>query len=220
MSVFNFARKDTEFFDLFLENAKFFHLGAVLLDDVIKDPNQALERIEDILGLESAADAVNEKIINKLNLSFITPIDREDIFSIANELDKGVDMLQGALQRIIMYHAGHSTKRSHALTKLLLDSTNDLVTAFKLLSDVKKNQREILDAVHRISDNESRGDLIYRADIGILFDEAAEAAREHGASRAVIHLIKWKDILEDVEEALDHTKRVGDMIRGVVMKYS
>ena len=45
MSVFNFARKDTEFFDLFLENAKFFHLGAVLLDDVIKDPNQALERI-------------------------------------------------------------------------------------------------------------------------------------------------------------------------------
>ena len=218
--MFNFSRKDTEFFDLFLENAKFFHLGAVLLDDVIKDPNQALERIEDILGLESSADAVNEKIINKLNLSFITPIDREDIYAIAGELANGVDMLQGALQRIIMYHAGHSTKRSHALTKLLLDSTNDLVTAFKLLNDVKKNQREILDAVHRISDNESRGDLIFRADIGILFDEAAEAAREHGASRAVIHLIKWKDILEDVEEALDHTKKVGDMIRGVVMKYA
>lgn len=218
--MFNFSRKDTEFFDLFLENAKFFHLGAVLLDDVIKDPNQALERIEDILGLESSADAVNEKIINKLNLSFITPIDREDIYAIAGELGNGVDMLQGALQRIIMYHAGHSTKRSHALTKMLVDSTNDLVTAFKLLVDVKKNQREILDAVHRISDNESRGDLIFRADIGILFDEAAEAAREHGASRAVIHLIKWKDILEDVEEALDHTKKVGDMIRGVVMKYA
>ena len=218
--MFNFSRKDTEFFDLFTENAKFFHLGAVLLDDVIKDPNQALERIEDILGLESSADAVNEKIINKLNLSFITPIDREDIYAIAGELANGVDMLQGALQRIIMYHAGHSTKRSHALTKLLLDSTNDLVTAFKLLNDVKKNQREILDAVHRIADNESRGDLIFRADIGILFDEAAEAAREHGASRAVIHLIKWKDILEDVEEALDHTKKVGDMIRGVVMKYA
>lgn len=218
--MFNFARKDNEFFDLFLENAKFFHLGAVLLDDVIKDPNKSLEHIEEILSLESSADNVNEKIINKLNLSFITPIDREDIFSIANELDKGVDMLQGALQRIIMYHAGHSTKRSHALTKLLLDSTNELVKAFKLLSDVKKNQREILDAVHNISEYESRGDLIYRADIGILFDEAVEASKEHGASRAVIHLIKWKDILEDVEEALDHTKKVGDMIRGVVMKYS
>ena len=218
--MFNFSRKDTEFFDLFLENAKFFHLGAVLLDDVIKDPNQALERIEDILGLESAADEVNEKIINKLNLSFITPIDREDIYSIANELANGVDMMQGALQRIIMYHAGHATKRSHALTKFLVENTDELVKAFKLLSDVKKNQREILDSVHRISDNESRGDLIYRSDIGILFDEAVEASKEHGASRAVIHLIKWKDILEDVEEALDHTKKVGDMIRGVVMKYA
>lgn len=218
--MFNFSRKDTEFFDLFVENAKFFHLGAVLLDNVIKDPNQALEQIEDILGLESAADNVNEKIVNKLNLSFITPIDREDIYAIANELDKGVDMLQGALQRIIMYHAGHSTKRSHALTKLLVESTDELVKSFKLLHEVKKNQKEILESVRKVSDNESRGDLLYRADIGILFDEAVEASKEHGASRAVIHLIKWKDILEDVEEALDHTKKLADMIRGVVMKYA
>ena len=218
--MFNFSRKDTEFFDLFVENAKVFHLGAVMLDDLIKDPNKSLEHIEEILGLESTADEINEKIINKLNLSFITPIDREDIYSIAGELAKGVDMLQGALQRIIMYHAGHSTRRSPDLTKLLVDGTTELVKAFKLLSDVKKNQREILDGVHKVSDYESKGDLIYRAEIGILFDEAVEAAKEHGASRAVIHLIKWKDILEDVEEALDHTKKVADMIRGVVMKYA
>ena len=218
--MFNFSRKDTEFFDLFTENAKFFHLGAVMLDELIKDPNKSLEHIEEILSLESTADEVNDKIVNKLNLSFITPIDREDIYAIAGELANGVDMIQGALQRIIMYHAGHSTKRSPDLTKLLVDGTNELVKAFKLLSDVKKNQREILDAVHKVSDYESKGDLIYRAEIGILFDEAVEAAKEHGASRAVIHLIKWKDILEDVEAALDHTKKVGDMIRGVVMKYA
>ena len=218
--MFNFSRKDNEFFDLFVENAKFFHLGAVLLDSLIKDPNKSLEQIEEILGLESAADEVNEKIINKLNLSFITPIDREDIYSIAGELANGVDMIQGALQRIIMYHAGHSTKRSPDLTKLLVDATNEIVKAFKLLHDVKANQREILDAIHKVSDCESKGDLIYRAEIGILFDDAAEAAKEHGASRAVIHLIKWKDILEDVEAALDHTKKLSDMIRGVVMKYA
>ena len=218
--MFNFSRKDTEFFDLFTENAKFFHTGAVILDSVIRDPNKALEQIEEILGLESAADEVNEKIIAKLNLSFITPIDREDIYLIAGELDTGVDMLHGALQRLIMYHAGHCTKRSPDMTKLVVDSTNELVKSFKLVSEVKKNQREILDAVHRISDYESKGDLIYRTEIGILFEEAAEAAKEHGASRAVIHLIKWKDILEDVENALDHCKRIGDRIRGVVMKYA
>lgn len=218
--MFNFSRKDTEFFDLFTENAKFFHTGAVMLDSVIRDPNKALEQIEDILGLESAADEVNEKIINKLNLSFITPIDREDIYAIASELDTGVDMLQGALQRLIMYHAGHCTRRSPDMTKLLVDCTDELVKAFKLLSDVKKNQREILDAVHTIANKENIADLIYRTEIGILFEEAAEAAKEHGASRTVIHLIKWKDILEDLENALDHCKKIGDMIRGVVMKYA
>ncbi len=121
--MFNFSRKDTEFFDLFTENAKYFHLGAVMLDDLVRDPNKSLEHIEEILGLESAADSINEKIINKLNLSFITPIDREDIYSIAGELANGVDMIQGALQRIIMYHAGHSTRRSPDLTKLLVDGT-------------------------------------------------------------------------------------------------
>ncbi|MCR5834492.1 MAG: DUF47 family protein [Selenomonadaceae bacterium] len=218
--MFNFARKDTEFFDLFVENAKFFNRGAVLLDNIIKDPNKSSEQSEEILGLETAADEINEKIFNKLNLSFITPIDREDIYSIASELGIGVDMIQGALQRILMYSAGHSTQRSPDLTKLLVESTEELVKMFKLLSDVKNNQREILDSVHKVSNWESAGDLIYRSEIGILFDDAVEAAKEHGASRAVIHLIKWKDILEDIEDALDHTKKVSDMIRGVVMKYA
>ena len=212
--MFNFSRKDTEFFDLFLENAKYFHLGAVLLDEVIKDPNKTFERIEEILGLESAADEVNE------NLSFITPIDREDIYSIAGELATGVDMLHDALQRIIMYHAGRATEKSARMTKLLVDSTNELLRAFELMHDIKKNQREMLDAVHKVSDYESKGDHIYREDIGAIFDEAEVAAKKVGASKAVIHLIKWKDILEDLEQTLDHCKKIGDMIRGVVMKYA
>ncbi len=218
--MFNFSKKDMEFFDLFLENAKYFHLGAVILDEVIKDPNKSLERIEEILGLESAADEVNERIIAKLNLSFITPIDREDIYSIAGELAIGVDMLHDALQRIIMYRAGHATEKSARMTKLLSDSTNAIQRAFELMKDIKKNQHEMLDIVHKVSDFEDKGDRIFREDISLLFDEAEIAAKEHGASRAVIHLIKWKDILEDVEAALDHSKKVADMIRGVVMKYA
>ena len=157
--MFNFSRKDTEFFDLFVENAKYFHLGAVLLDELIKDPNKALERIEDILGLESKADEVNERIIEKLNLTFITPIDREDIYSIANELDTGVDMLQGALQRIIMSRAGHATAKCPMLTNWIVESTNEIVKAFKLLVDIKKNQREILDAVAKVKEFESKADM-------------------------------------------------------------
>ena len=213
--MFNFSRKDTEFFDLFVENAKYFHLGAVLLDELIKDPNKALERIEDILGLESKADEVNERIIEKLNLTFITPIDREDIYSIANELDTGVDMLQGALQRIIMSRAGHATAKCPMLTNWIVESTNEIVKAFKLLVDIKKNQREILDAVAKVKEFESKADMVFREEVGLLYDDATQ-----DPVHRTIHLIKWKNILEDLEETQDHCKKLADMIRGVVMKYA
>lgn len=217
--MFNFSRKDKEFFELFWENAKYFNLGAIILDEIIKDPNKAAERRDEILALEASSDNVNEKIVAKLNLSFITPIDREDIFSIAGELATGVDMLHDALQRILMYHAGRATEKSARMTKLLVESTAQLVRAFELMVSIKENQRGMLDAVRLIREFEDKGDNIFREDITSLFDEAEIAAREHGASKAVIHLIKWKDILEDLEQTLDHCKKIGDMIQGVVMKY-
>ena len=213
--LFNFARKDTEFFDLFVENAKYFQRGAVLLDELIKDPNKSIDRIDEILGLEQEADKVNERILEKLNLTFITPIDREDIYLIASELDAGVDMLQGALQRIIMYRAGHATDKCPMLTNWIVESTNELLTAFTLLVNIKKNQREILDAVHNVSEYESKADLVYREDVGVLFDDA-----KRDPSNRTIHLIKWKDILDDIEQTQDHCKKIGDMIRGLVMKYA
>ena len=218
--MFNFSRKDTEFFDLFLKNAQYFHLGAVMLDEIIKDPNKSLDRVEEILKLEAASDEVNEKIISKLNLSFITPIDREDIYSIAGELATGVDMLNAALQQIIMYRAGHATEKSKDLTALLVESTRELVVAFKFMTDIKKNQREMINSVHKIANLEEKGDSIYREDMSLLFDDTAKAVRAQGAGDAIIHLIKWKDIVASVEQTLDHCKKISDMIQGVVMKYA
>ena len=213
--MFNFSRKDTAFFDMFVENAKYFHLGAVLLDEVIKDPNKALERIDEILGLEAKADEVNERIMEKLNLSFITPIDREDIYMIARELADGVDLLQGTLQRIIMSRAGHATAKCPMLTNWIVESTNELVKAFKLLSDIKKNQREILDACAKVREYESKADMVYREEVGILYDDATR-----DPANRTIHLIKWKNILEDLEETQDHCNKLGNVLRGSVMKYA
>ncbi|MBQ9497920.1 MAG: DUF47 family protein [Selenomonadaceae bacterium] len=218
--MFNFSRKDTEFFDLFLENAKFFHTGAVMLDEIIKDPNKSLDRVEEILKLESASDEVNEKIISKLNLSFITPIDREDIYSITGELATGVDMLNAALQRIIMYRAGHATEKSKDMTALLVEATRELVNAFRLMTDIKKNQLEMTKAVHKIASLEEKGDMVYREDMSLLFDDTSVAVKKQGAGDAIIHLIKWKDIVADIEQTLDHCKKISDMILGVVMKYA
>ena len=82
--------------------------------------------------------------------------------------------------------------------------------AFSLLKDIKKNQGQILEATHKIGRLESEGDRVYRHEVAYLFDQVKDP----------IELIKWKDVLEYLEDTLDHCEDVSDMIRGVVMKYA
>lgn len=208
--MFNFKQKDDEFFDLFLESAKFFHAGALILDDVIQDYKTTAVKVEEINKIEHEADAINDRIIDKLNLTFITPIDREDIYALANNLDDGVDLLQGILQRYDMYHMGEPMTGAVNLTKLLLSATEEIVRAVSFLGNIRKNQVGILDASHKIERFESEGDLIYRREVAYLFEHEKDP----------IELIRWKDVLEQLEDTLDHCEHIADMLRGVVMKYA
>lgn len=208
--MFNFKRKDTEFFDLFVESAEYFYRGALLMDEVMLDYSKAEAKMREVIDLEHEADAVNDKIIDKLNQTFITPIDREDIYALANGLDDGVDLLHGTLQRVVLYRTGQAMEGAIKLNKLLIESTEEVIKAFSLLKNIRKNQTQILAATHKIGKLESEGDRVYRHEIAFLFDKVKDP----------IELIKWKDILEDMENTLDHCEDVSDMIRGVVMKYA
>lgn len=208
--MFKFNQKDTEYFDLFVESARYFYNGALMMDEVMLDYSKATDKVREIMELEHEADAVNDKIIDKLNTTFITPIDREDIYAIANGLDDGVDILQGTLQRIVMYKAGKAMSGAVSLTKLIIESTEEIIKALTMLKDIRKNQAQILDATHKIAKLESEGDRVYRHEVAYLFDKEKDP----------IELIKWKDILENLEDTLDHCEKIGDMLRGVVMKYA
>ena len=209
-SMFKFKKKDSEFFDLFVDSANYFYQGALMMDEVMLDYSKAVDKVKEINDLEHEADKVNDKIIDKLNLTFITPIDREDIYALANGLDDGVDYLQGTLQRIVMYRTGKAMSGAVKMTKLLIEATEQTIRAFSLLKDIRKNQAAILDATHKIAQIESEGDRVYRHEIAYLFDKEKDP----------IELIKWKDILEKLEDTLDHCEKLSDMIRGVVMKYA
>lgn len=148
--MFKFKQKDSEFFDLFVESAQYFYQGALMMDEVMLDYSKAADKVKEVVDLEHAADAVNDKIIDKLNLTFITPIDREDIYALANGLDDGVDNLQGTLQRIVMYRTGKAMSGAVTLTKLLIESTEEIIRAFSLLKNIRKNQAQILEATHKI----------------------------------------------------------------------
>lgn len=208
--MFEFKKKDNEFFDLFIDSAQYFYKCALMMDEVMLDYSKAADKIQEITDLEHEADAVNDRILDKLNLTFITPIDREDIYALANGLDDGVDLVQGTMQRIVMYRTGKAMTGAISLTKLIIEGAQEIINAFTMLQDIRANQAAILDATNKIGRLESEGDRVYRHEVAYLFEKEKDP----------IQLIKWKDILEELEDTLDHCEKLADMIRGVVMKYA
>ena len=203
-------KKSNEFFVLFEESAEYFYQATLLLDEVMMDHRKADIKVKEINDLEHRADKVNDAIIDKLNQTFITPIDREDIYAIANGLDDGVDQLQGMLQRIVIYHTGDAREGALRLTKLLIESTAEIKRAAALLNAISKNQNEILAITSKIDKLESEGDHVFRGELAYLFEYVKDP----------IELIKWKDLLEGLENTLDHCERMADLLKGVVMKYA
>ena len=203
-------KKSNEFFVLFEESAEYFYQATLLLDEVMMDHRKADIKVKEINDLEHRADKVNDAIIDKLNQTFITPIDREDIYAIANGLDDGVDQLQGMLQRIVIYHTGDAREGALRLTKLLIESTAEIKRAAALLNAISKNQAELLAITSKIDKLESEGDHVFRGELAYLFEYVKDP----------IELIKWKDLLEGLENALDLCERMADLLKGVVMKYA
>ena len=203
-------KKSNEFFVLFEESAEYFYQATLLLDEVMMDHRKADIKVKEINDLEHRADKVNDAIIDKLNQTFITPIDREDIYAIANGLDDGVDQLQGMLQRIVIYHTGEAREGALRLTKLLIESTAEIKRAAVLLNAISKNQNELLSITSKIDKLESEGDHVFRGELAYLFEYVKDP----------IELIKWKDLLEGLENTLDHCERMADLLKGVVMKYA
>ncbi|MGM9540847.1 DUF47 domain-containing protein [Anaerovibrio sp.] len=203
-------KKSNEFFVLFEESADYFYQATLLLDEVMMDHRKADIKVKEINDLEHRADKVNDAIIDKLNQTFITPIDREDIYAIANGLDDGVDQLQGMLQRIVIYHTGEAREGALRLTKLLIESTAEIKRAAVLLNAISKNQNELLAITSKIDKLESEGDHVFRGELAYLFEYVKDP----------IELIKWKDLLEGLENTLDHCERMADLLKGVVMKYA
>ena len=208
--MFGFKPKEDEFFKLFVESSNVLRQGAYVLKDVMDNYTQLEEKMEQISDLEHKADDINDAIIDKLNQTFITPLDREDIYSLATMLDDVVDFLQGTMQRMVLYKAGKPTAGSAQLAGILVECTEEMVLAFNLLKNIKGNQHEILNHTNKIGQLESQGDNIYRREVALLFETCPDP----------IEVIKWKEILEHMEDALDHCESIGDLLRGVVMKYA
>lgn len=199
-----FAPKDREFFDLFEEAASNAVRAADLLDRMLRSFPDNAELARDILICEQDGDRITHDIIKRLNNTFVTPIDREDIFELAGALDDIVDFTEEVADYLGLYKIEAPMEQAQRLAHVLLE-------ACRLIAEAMPRMRSFGDISHytvEINRLENDGDRICREAIASLFD--------NGIDPMVV--IRWKDIFERLEDAIDATEHVANVLEAIVIK--
>jgi uncharacterized protein len=201
---------DEAFYQYISELTAIVRESADLLFEAMNEPANVEELFTKVDVLEKDADKITDKIISRLNDTFITPLDREDIYALAQKIDDVIDGVQGIAERMTLYNAGAASAGAIELTALVVKSARQLEKACSYLPDMKKKRLKLEARCARIVDTESKGDRLYRQEMAKLFRECKDP----------IELIKWKEILMLLEDALDDCEDVADLLKGVLLKYA
>jgi predicted phosphate transport protein (TIGR00153 family) len=196
--------KDTSFFSMFSAMSNNLIDGARAMVDLFADYRDVEKKIDEIRRIEHVGDEMTHSIMRKLNQTFITPFDREDIHKLASSLDDVLDFLNAAAARIIMYRITDPPAEAGELARLILAQSQELEIAVSLL---QKNG-DVLAHCVEINRLENEADQVSRAAIARLFDHENDP----------ITLIKIKELIEFLETATDRAEDVADVLETVVLK--
>ncbi len=201
------APKDREFFDLFEEAGANILRAADLLDQMLRSyPDRGTDFARDILACEQDGDRITHDIIRRLNETFVTPIDREDIYSLASALDDIVDYTEEVADYLGLYKIEAPMEQSQAMATVLSKAAQQLSEAIPRLRGFKDISHYTIE-VNRL---ENDGDRIVREAMAALFD--------NGIDPMVV--IRWKDIYERLEQAIDATETAANILEGITIKNS
>jgi uncharacterized protein len=204
-SIANLLRSsDREFFDLFERAGANIVRAAELLDEMLARYPESADLARDILACEHDGDHLTHDVISRLNQTFVTPIDREDILQLVKALDDIVDYTEEVADYLGLYKIEAPMAQAQRLAGVLRDATRQIAAAIPLIRTFKDITEHMVE-VHRL---ENEGDRITREAIASLF--------ETGIDPMVV--IRWKDIFERLENAIDSTERAAFILEGIVIK--
>jgi predicted phosphate transport protein (TIGR00153 family) len=201
-----FAPKDREFFDLFEEAAGNIARGAELLEEMVRGFPETSHLGREILLAEQEGDRITHDIYSRLNQTFVTPIDREDILELASALDDVIDLTEEAADYLILYKIEAPMAQAERLATILRDATRQIAAAMprlRVFEDISHYTVEI----HRL---ENDGDRAVREAMASLFDTGVDP----------MVVIRWKDIFERLEGGIDAAEKVADVLETIVIKNS
>jgi hypothetical protein len=205
--MFRLIPREESFFQLFDGAAKNVHDGALAMLDFMERFNDPAERAKRMKDIEHQGDRITHDTIERLNRTFITPIDREDIHELVTRLDDILDLIDTSMNRMVLYKIEKPTEDALLLARCLRHATALILEAVPLLRDMK-NGPEILKRCVAIHGQENEADRIEQHALASLFDNRHEA----------VEIIKWKDIYGDLETATDRCEDVANVLEGIVLK--
>jgi uncharacterized protein len=206
LARFSLLPRDRTFFDLFIEAGQNTVHAATLLDRMMNKWPEEAGISREILKAEQEGDRITHDIIKRLNSTFVTPIDREDIYGLATRMDDIVDFTEEAADFLGLYKIEAPMEQATALTKVLVASCEQLAMGLEHLRDFKDLDKYWIE-IHRL---ENEGDRISRDAVASLFS--------NGIDPMVV--IRWKDMFAVLENAIDATETAAQILEGIVIKNS
>jgi predicted phosphate transport protein (TIGR00153 family) len=202
-----FIPKEEKFFDLFEELAAKIEEGVKFFLAMVEKYEYSDEDIARLKQIEHEADSITHKTYEKMHKTFLTPLDREDIYALVNKMDSVIDMIEASAMRLNLYKVKRPSEAIILLARILDKAVQKIIIIVHGMRDMK-NAQMILDACVEINTLENDGDVVLRTTIAKLFEKEKD----------VFELIKWKEIYERLEEAIDVCEDVSNIAEGIVLK--
>ncbi len=201
--------KEENFFELFEELANKIEEGGQFFLEMTRNRDYSESKVVRLKELEHEADGITHKTYERMHKTFLTPIDREDIYALVNKMDSIMDVIEATAVRIYMYKVKKPDDEIIKQAEILFQAIKKIKGVVHGLRDMKNSQM-ILDGCVEINTLENAGDVVLRTIITNLFIKEQDA----------IELIKWKEIFERIEEAIDVCEDVSNIVEGIVLKHA
>jgi uncharacterized protein len=204
---FSLLPREDEYFSLFAEICAKLQEAAGALVEMMKGPDENFDSLsKKIKHIEHECDELTHRVTTKLNKSFITPFDREDIYTLSVALDDVCDYIDAAARAVVMYNIHETDEFAIQLSVILQKLTDEIFQATSMLSNSKGMSPHLLE-IQRL---ENQADDVYFKAMASLFKNSPDA----------VHIIRWKELYEILENGTDRCESVGNIIESIVLKHS
>jgi uncharacterized protein len=204
--AFRLIPRETRFFDDFVAMAEQIRLGAGMLEEMLAPEKPIWDKADQIKEVEHKCDFLTHEIIQRLHRTFVTPLDREDIHELARSLDDVMDAIDDSAAVVRLYSIERVRPDARELVRIIKASTDEMVKALKAL----ERRDGVAEPAVEINRLENEADRVHYAAVRRLFEE----------ERDPIVIMKWKEILDFLEEATDRCEDVANAVEGIVVKHA